>query len=101
MSLKIKVKRLTGLLDQTIGLMGAEEIYPVYFETRFGIHTAFVKHPILVVIINAEGKVYRKKVMKPWRLYFWNPKYYKVLELPVSFKSKIKIGYKINITTDS
>lgn len=96
MTLNIKAKKLTSLIEQTIGLMGKSKIYPVYFETRYGIHTAFVKEPILIVILDGE-KVHSKRIVNPWRAYFWDPKYYRVLELPTDFDKKIKIGDIIKI----
>lgn len=63
-----------------------DNIYPVYFETRFGIHTFGMTKPIDVFILNKENKVVKIcKSIKPGRIFIWNPKYYKVLETPVDF----------------
>ncbi len=78
--------------------MFTDTITPIYFETRFGIHTFFLKVPIDVVILKEDGCVYKiRKNLKPWRFYLWNPKYFRVLELPSDSISRygIKIGEKI------
>jgi uncharacterized membrane protein (UPF0127 family) len=40
-----------------------------------------------------------KTGLKPWKIFVWNPMYYKVLELPENFteKKSIKLGCKIKI----
>jgi uncharacterized membrane protein (UPF0127 family) len=97
----MKIQRLTSLPEKLLGLSFKENIQPVYFETRFGIHTFFVKKAIDVVICD-DDFIVRKIVrsMKPWKVLIWNPKYKKVLELPTNYKkySKITIGDKIDIT---
>jgi uncharacterized membrane protein (UPF0127 family) len=91
-------KILTGLIDKTIGVAFKEKIEPVYFKTRWGIHTFFVKHPIDVFVMD-DNFVVRKMIrgLKPWRVFFWNPRYKNVLELPQYLKKykKYKIGDKI------
>ena len=97
----MKIQILTSLPQKLLGLSFKENIKPVYYETRFGIHTFFVKKAIDVVICD-DDFIVRKIVrsMKPWKVLIWNPKYKKVLELPVNYKkySKIIIGDKIDIT---
>lgn len=74
------------------------EITPIYFETRLGIHTFFVRHPIDVLILDKDFIVRKlKKGLVPWRLLFWNPKYFRVVEGPVGFirNNKIKTNNKL------
>src|SRR4029079_6280811 len=86
--IELKVTKCTGL-SSLRGNMFRRKILPLYFETRWGIHTFFVKEPIDVLILDEEKTVQViKKGLKPWRLCFWNPKYGKVVELP---KGTIKI----------
>ena len=96
----MKIKRLSSLIDKTIGLAFQNDIKPVFFQTRWGIHTFFVRSPIDVVICS-DHLIVRKIVhnLKPWRLLFWNPKYKNVFEFPANDpKTKtIKIGSKLKI----
>jgi uncharacterized protein len=79
-------------LESLCGNMFRKKIIPLYFETRWGIHTFFVKEPIDVLILDEENRVQViKKGLKPWRLFFWNPKYRRVLELPHGRISQLKI----------
>jgi uncharacterized membrane protein (UPF0127 family) len=80
------------------GLLGKKNISPLLFETRFGIHTFGMKHAIDIVILDKKNIVRKiKSSLNPNRLFFWNPHYFRVLELPsgtVKVK-KIIIGAKI------
>lgn len=64
--------------------MGKKKAETVYLETRWGIHTFFMKYPIDVFVLDDKDKVVKvKRNLKPWRVFFWNPRYYRVLETPV------------------
>jgi uncharacterized membrane protein (UPF0127 family) len=92
---KIKVKKLSSLVGKIKGNMFREEIIPISFETRFGIHTFFVKKPMDAVILNKENRTTKIKTgLLPWRVLLWNPSYYRVIELPNNFAriKKLKIG---------
>jgi uncharacterized membrane protein (UPF0127 family) len=95
----IKARELLTLKDKSIGLLGKKEYKTVYFKTRFGIHTFFMKFPIDVVLLDNESRVVKIKKMKQNRIFFWNPMFKKVLELPEGSikKLRIKIGSKIYI----
>ena len=95
---ELKVKRLETLKEKTIGLIGREKIAPVIFETRFGIHTFFLRVPIDVLILdNQERVAVLKESLFPNRIFLWNPRYKIVLELPEGTikKHNIKEGIKI------
>lgn len=65
------------------------------FETRYGIHTFFLKQDIDIVILNDKKQVVKlKHNLKPWRMLFWNPSYYRVLELEAGsiLKFRVAIG---------
>ncbi|CAN5356257.1 hypothetical protein BH10PAT1_BH10PAT1_5360 [soil metagenome] len=80
--IKIKVKYLKSTKEKSIGLIGNKNITPVYFETRFGIHTFGVLEQIDILILNKNNKVVKiKNSLKPNSFFFWNPKYTKVVEL--------------------
>ena len=94
----INTLKLTGI-KKALGLIGSK-IKPVFFQTRFGIHTFFVKYPIDALILDQNFKVVRFKTnLKPNRIFIWNPRFYNVVELPEGYitKNKIKIGSKIQI----
>lgn len=56
---------------------------PIFLRTRFGIHTFFLKFPIDVLILDEKNRIVAiKQNLKPFRLFFWNPTYSRVLELP-------------------
>ncbi len=92
---KLHVKRLMKWKEKLKGLTGVEPIYPVYFETRFGIHTFGLKKAMDVLILNKNNEVADMKLnLRPGRIFLWNPKYFKVIELPAE-KYKISIGEKV------
>ncbi len=96
--LDLKVKRLETLKEKTIGLIGRENIAPVIFETRFGIHTFGLKFPIDVLILDSQKRVVvLKESLFPNRIFLWNPRYKIILELPAGIikKYNIKKGTKI------
>lgn len=95
----IKVKVLTGF-DKTRGLLGTKKAYPVFFHTRFGIHTFGLKFPIDVVIVDRRQIVVKiAKNLKPNRIFLWNPFYDNVLELPehAIAKNNIRVGEVIRL----
>jgi len=91
---KINAKVLNSFEEKLLGLMFQDEIFPICFETRFGIHTFFVKHRIDIVILDKDCKVRAiREGLKPWRFFFWNPQYFLVLEMPLGYIKKFKIKY--------
>jgi len=100
--MKVKIKKLSNFSEMLFGLAFKKNLEPVYFETRWGIHTFFVRKPIDVVICDDNNVVRKiKKNLKPWRIFIWNPKFKNVYEFPANSKyiSKISIGSKICIPT--
>jgi len=81
--IELKVKTLNTLAEKTVGLIDADPVYPVYFTTRWGIHTFGMKSPIDVLILNNDNRVVKLvHALPPNRIFFWNPRYFQVLELP-------------------
>lgn len=65
------------------GLIGKTQPESIFFQTRWGIHTFGLKFPIDVVILDDNYIVKNmKQNLRPNSLFFWNPKYKNVLELP-------------------
>lgn len=95
--IEIKAKKLSGLAKAK-GLINSENPYPIFFKTRFGIHTFGLNFPIDVLILNNENKVIKiAKNLKPNRILFWNFRFNIVVELPedMTRKMNIKLGNKI------
>src|SRR5687768_13929398 len=86
---KTKNKTITSNLklaktfsDNLFGLLKEKENTAMLFNTRFGIHTFFMKYPITIIILNKNYKVVKiKKNLQPYSFFFWNPKYSKIIEL--------------------
>ena len=96
----IRVRVLEGL-EKSKGLLGKKEPENVYFKTKWGIHTFFMKFNIDVLIINNEGRVASfKENLKPWRLYFWNPIHENVVELPKGTINSLSIEINSIITVE-
>lgn len=97
--MKLRVRELKGI-SKSVGLIGKKEVFPVMFMTRFGIHTFGLKFPIDVLILDRSNMVVcLHENLKPNRIFIWNPRFKKVLELPGGFirKEKIKKGDKLNL----
>lgn len=97
--MKVKVREAKNIFEKSLGLMFKNNPEPLYFETRWGIHTFFIKKPLIVVILDHSNAIVRIKTMMPNRIYFWNPKYKRVVELPQKKdkQTKIKVGDTLGI----
>lgn len=92
-SLKSGLKRVKGLMFD-------KNIEAIVFNTRFGIHTFFLKAPIDLLILDKNKKVVViKEGIKPFRIAVWNPRHDLVVELPLgSIKnSETAIGDAIEL----
>lgn len=79
----LKVKKAKNIKEKVQGLIGKDKPYAMMLETRFGIHTFGLRFPIDVVILDDKNKIVSiRENMKPCRIFLWNPRYKKVLELP-------------------
>jgi len=95
-----KVRVLKNPKEKLTGLLGKDQAHPVYFQTRWGIHTWGMKFPIDVLILDNENRVVKTAAnLSPNRFFFWSPKYDRVLELPAGeIKNKrIKKGDGVNL----
>jgi len=85
------------------GLLG-QQPKPILLHTRFGIHTFGMRCPIDVVILDKFGTVRKMQHnLRPNRLFFWNPLYDIVVELPAGTiqEKGIKIGSHVSLTHNS
>lgn len=89
-----------GLLEHIFGLIFYKNPVGMILWTRFGIHTFFMKYPIDVVILdNKMSVVNMSRDLRPNSVFFWNPKYKFVLELPAGsiMRSRTEIGDRIKL----
>jgi uncharacterized membrane protein (UPF0127 family) len=81
-----------SLWAKTKGLLGARQAYPVFFKTRWGIHTFCLNFPIDVLILDSRSKVVNMaQRLPPYRIFFWHPRHEHVLELPAGEIAKLAI----------
>ncbi len=86
------------LPDQIFGMLLARNAKGIVLKTRFGIHTFFMKKPIDILILSKQNKIMKmKKNLKPNKVFFWNPLFNKVVELPADSieRLRVNIGDKI------
>ena len=90
-----------ALKDKLLGLLDKNHPPTLIFKTRFGIHTFMLKATIDVLILNNNKQIVKiKENLPPNSLFFWNPKYNLVIELPPNTikKSQTKLGDKIHFS---
>lgn len=88
----IKALHLRTFDQKSSGLLSFKKIVPVYFETRFGVHTFFMKEAIDVVVLDKNSKVTAmKENLKPNRIFLWNMIHNRVLELPSGYCQKVSV----------
>lgn len=77
------LKIASSILDRMLGLLIKSNPRSMLFKTRFGIHTFFLNEPIDVIILDNNFKVVKiNQNLKPNRVFFWNPVYPYIIELP-------------------
>ncbi len=90
---------LKTLSEKSKGLLYEKPPKPVYFQTRWGIHTFGMKFKIDCIVANKNMVVKKTKSMKPNQVFFWNPRYKNVFEMPSGTTKKydIQVGDKLKI----
>lgn len=97
----IKVKNLYSWKDKSIGLLNVKKAFPIFFKTRFGIHTLGMKFSIDVLILDRNNSIIKlKENLKPNQIFIWNPKFDKVIELPEGYikRNNLKLNQKLEVT---
>jgi uncharacterized membrane protein (UPF0127 family) len=95
--MKIKVHTAKTFYERCIGLIGRTPT-PLLLQTRFGIHTWFMKDPIDVLILDKNKTVVQiKENLKPWSIWMWSPQFFLCIETPAGFIKKNKIKYKTKV----
>ncbi|MDO8429180.1 MAG: DUF192 domain-containing protein [Candidatus Daviesbacteria bacterium] len=92
-------KQVQKVQDLLLGLLNPRSPRTLIFKTRFGIHTFGLKTKIDVIVLDRNLKVVKMAKLKPWRVFFWNPLYNLVVEMPqgVIKNSKTELGDRIEI----
>ena len=79
-----KVRFAASLLDRAIGLLLTAHLdngEGMYLSPCKSVHTFFMRYPIDVLFLDAEGTVLSQESMRPWRVSGWQWKCRGVLEL--------------------
>ncbi|KKQ66790.1 MAG: hypothetical protein US86_C0003G0033 [Candidatus Daviesbacteria bacterium GW2011_GWA2_38_24] len=98
--LSIDAKICSSIFDKLLGMLNKNNPRTLIFYTRFGVHTFGLIKPIDVLVLDKQDRVVKlKKSLKPNSLFFWNPKYSLVIEVPEKTieKTKTYIGDKMII----
>lgn len=86
-------------MGKVFGLIGKKEPESLLLKTRFGIHTFGVRFPIDVVILDRQNTIVTiKEHVSPNRIFFWNPLFDTVLELPSGSIEQLKLRKGIKLT---
>lgn len=76
-------KLIDSFLDKGLGLLKKSNPKTLIFKTRFGIHTFFLRETIDIMVLDKNFQVKKiKENLKPNTTFFWNPKYFWIIELP-------------------
>ena len=90
-TLSCDLKKTVNLFDSVLGLLNSSNPRSMLFESRLGIHTFFMKEAIDVIVMDKHFIVQQlQSSLKPFRIYFWNPIYPYVIELPSGTINKSK-----------
>jgi len=99
---KVKItddaKLCVNFFDRLLGLINPKNPKYLVLFTRFGIHTVFLHVYIDVVILDENNQIRAmKQQLRPFSFFFYNPKFYKVVEMPSGEieKTCLHIGDKI------
>jgi len=96
----IEVKRAKTVGEKIKGLLGSPRPFNLQLNTRWGIHTFGMQFPIDILILDGTNTVQKlKQSLTPNRIFFWNPLWNTVVELPEgTIKEKqITIGTTLSI----
>lgn len=90
-------RRLFTFSQKARGLIGPDRASPVWFTTRWGIHTFGLRFPIDVLILDSAFHIVSLRAgLPPNRVFLWPPKYYYVVELPAG--SIVRYGLTLTTT---
>lgn len=84
---------------RNIGLINIkkQKAFSLFLKTRWGIHTFGVLFPLTILVCDNDLTLKKiKHNLKPNSLFFWNPKYQNIIELPF-FSNQIRVEDKVKI----
>lgn len=96
----LKVKVANSFIKQVKGLISQENITPILFKTRFGIHTFGMKVPLDILVLDNDYRIVKiKEKLVPNHFFFWNPYYQIIVELPLNtiVLQGMKVGDKVKL----
>lgn len=96
----LTVKKAKNLRQKITGLIGKTKPEAILLQTRYGIHTFGVRFPIDIVVLDSKNIVVKlNQNLKPNRIFLWNPRFDRVLELPAGTiqKKKLTIGCVVDL----
>jgi uncharacterized membrane protein (UPF0127 family) len=101
--LAARVEWAGSLGARTRGLLGRSSLGPdegMWLEPCQSVHTFFMRFPIDVLFLDAEGTVLSKATLPPWRLSRWERRARSVLELPAGTleQKRTDVGDKIGVS---
>lgn len=98
-----ETKVANSLVDRLLGLLKPSNPRSLLFNTRFGIHTFGLQRPIDIVVLNNALRVVKLGIsVSPNRMFFWNPLFNTILELPEGTiqSSSTKVGDTIQFINE-
>ena len=102
--LTLDLKICTSISDSSLGLLNPKNPRSLLFKTRFGLHTFGLKQTIDVLVLDGENKVVMaQENLQPNRLFFWNPLFDRVIELPKETlkQTKTVIGDQLELSQET
>jgi uncharacterized membrane protein (UPF0127 family) len=97
--IKLKVKEASTFLERLFGLLNPDNPKIMLFRTRFGIHTFFMKNSIDVLLLDDDFLVVKTiRSLSPFKIFVYNPKYSRVIEMPKGAIDKLRIGINDKIS---
>ena len=96
------IKEAKAYQEKKRGLIGSDGKIGLTMKTRWGVHTFGMKFPIDILVLDKTNKVVKyKRNLKPGKIFFWNPLYNKVVEVPTALlpEGTVRIGDNVQTTS--
>ena len=95
------IKEAKAYQEKKQGLIGSDGKTGLYMQTRWGVHTFGMTFSIDVMILDTQNRVVKyKRNLKQNRVFFWNPVYNKIIEIPTALllEGMVSVGDEICIS---
>ncbi len=96
-----RARKAVSLIDKTLGMILEKNSGGLIFDTRFGIHTFFMKNSIDIIVCDYNNNVVKlREKLCPSNIFMWNPKFNILIEVPENSirDSKTKVGDRLKIS---